>query len=37
MSVVLERVRRLGDLYEPVLSSGGSLAKASKLLASLTA
>ncbi len=37
MSVVLERVRRLGDLYEPVLSRGGSLAKASKLLASLAA
>jgi bifunctional non-homologous end joining protein LigD len=37
MSVVLERVRRFGDLYEPVLSRGGSLAKASKLLANLTA
>ncbi len=37
MSVVLERVRRFGDLYEPVLSRGGSLAKASKLLASLRA
>jgi bifunctional non-homologous end joining protein LigD len=37
MSVVLERVSRLGDLYEPVLSRGGSLANASKLLATLTA
>jgi bifunctional non-homologous end joining protein LigD len=36
MHVVLDRIRRFGDLYEPVLSQGGSLAKASRLLARLT-
>jgi Predicted eukaryotic-type DNA primase len=37
MKVALNRVRQFGDLYEPVLSRGRSLAKASEMLAKLTA